>query len=225
MKLAVLFGFVVLVAGGWVVEKQTRAGNQSALGAVATELTGRPVHVRCESLWHWLVNVDGNLGDVPFPDGRAAGYTNLTRGMCGELDRFRSRSEHAELACLAQHDWSRFRGEASALACSEQANDMAEALITLTHEAMHLRGWADEAVAQCYALQEVAFTVERLGGSRVEGAAVADYMLALQPWMPTEYQSAECGPGRALDLHAEPPAFPAEPVPGPLAAGFFGPQL
>ena len=81
---------------------------------------------------------------------------------------------------------------------------MAEGLITLTHEAMHMRGWADEAVAQCYAIQEVAFTVEWLGGSLVEGAAVADYALA---------------------LHPNTPAFPAEVEPAPLQAGLFGPQL
>ena len=227
MKLAVPLILVVLVCGGWAAEKHSRSGNERALSALASELAGRPVHVRCESFWHSIVNVDGNLGDVPFPNGRAASYTHVTRGMCKELARFRSRPEAPELACLAQMDWNRFTGsgDPAATACSEQANDMAEALVTLTHESMHMRGWADEAYAQCYALQEIAFTVERLGGSRQEAAAVASYLLSLQPFMPTDYQSSECASGRLLDLHPETKAFPTEAVPGPPPAGLYGPQL
>jgi hypothetical protein len=202
MKLAVIFGLVVLVGGGWAFEKHSRAGNERALSAVATQLAGRQVHVHCESFWHSVVGVGGNLGDVPFPDGRAASYTHITRHMCDELARFRRQPDRRELS-----------------------RDMEEALITLTHESMHMRGWADEAVAQCYAIQEVPFTVEQLGGSREEGAAVAAAALAMQPYMPTEYQSSDCAAGRSLDLHPETPAFPAEPDPRPLPAGFFGPQL
>jgi hypothetical protein len=218
---------VVLVCGGWAFERHTRSGNEQALSAVASELAGRPVHVRCESFWHSIVNVDGNLGDVPFPNGRAAAYTHVTRGMCKELARFRSRPEAPELACLAEFDWNGFTGsgDPAATACSGQAEDMAEALVTLTHESMHMRGWADEALAQCYAIQEVAFTVERLGSSREEGAAVASYLLSLQPFMPSDYQSGECAAGRWLDLHPETGVFPTESVPGPPPAGFYGPQL
>jgi len=218
---------VVLVCGGWAFEKHSRSGTERPLSAVASELAGRPVHVRCESFWHSIVNVGGNLGDVPFPNGRAAAYTHVTRGMCKELARFRSRPEAPELACLAQFDWSRFTGsgDPAATACSEQANDMAEALVTLTHESMHMRGWTDEAIAQCYAVQEVAYTVEQLGGSRQEAAAVASYMLSLQSFMPTDYQSSECAAGRSLDLHPETKVFPAEPVPAPPPSGFYGPQL
>ena len=227
MRFAAPLILVVLVCGGWAAEKHSRSGNERALGALASQLAGRPVHVRCESFWHSIVNVDGNLGDVPFPNGRAASYTHVTRGMCKELARFRSRPEAPELACLAEFDWNRFTGsgDPAATACSEQANDMAEALVTLTHESMHMRGWADEALAQCYAIQEVAFTVEWLGGSRQEGAAVASYLLSLQPFMPTDYQSGECAAGRSLDLHPETRVFPTEQVPSAPPAGLYGPQL
>jgi hypothetical protein len=226
VKLAVPLLLIVLVSGGWAFEKHSRSGNERALSAVASELAGRPVHIRCESFWHSIVNVDGNLGDVPFPNGRAAPYAHVTRGTCKELARFRRRPERPELACLTQFDWSRFMGtgDPAATACSERAEDMAEALVTLTHESMHMRGWADEALAQCYALQEVAFTVERLGGSYQEGATVASYLLSLQPFLPTDYQSSECAGGQSLDLHPETKGFPTEAVPGPPPAGFYGPQ-
>jgi len=217
---------VVLAGGAWTFEKHSRAANERALSAVATELAGRPVNVRCQTFWQALIDVNSRLGDVPFPDGRAASYTHITRKMCGQLTRFRHSRSHPELTCLAAFDWSRFDGSDPAMAaCSRRANDTAEALMTLAHESMHLRGWADEATAQCYGLQELAFTVEQLGGSPAEGKAVADYMLTLQKWLPEEYQSAECVAGGKLDLHPSTPAFPTEDQPAPLTAGFFGPQL
>ena len=217
---------VVLAGGAWTFEKHSRAANERALSAVATELAGRPVNVRCQTFWQALIDVNSRLGDVPFPDGRAASYTHITRKMCGQLTRFRHSRSHPELTCLAAFDWSRFDGSDPAMAaCSRRANDTAEALMTLAHESMHLRGWADEATAQCYGLQELAFTVEQLGGSREEGAAVASYLLSLQPFMPTDYQSGECAAGRWLDLHPETGVFPTEGVPGPPPAGLYGPQL
>jgi len=217
---------LVLAGSAWTFEKHSRAADERPLSAVATELAGRPVHVRCQSFWQALVDVNSRLGDVPFPDGRAASYTHITRKMCGQLSRFRRARAHPELACLAAFDWSRFDGSDPAMAaCSRRANDTAEALMTLAHESMHLRGWADEATAQCYGLQELAFTVEQLGGSPAEGRAVADYMLSLQKWLPEDYQSGECAAGGKLDLHPDTPAFPTEDRPGPLPAGFYGPQL
>jgi hypothetical protein len=172
------------------------------------------------------VDVNGHLGDVPFPHGRAASYTHITRGMCGLLAKFRSSPQRPELACLSQFDWSRFNtDDPAAHACSQRANDMTEALMTLAHESMHLRGWLDEATAQCYGLQELAFTVEQLGGSLAEGVAVARYMQALQQWLPEEYRSSGCAAGGSLEQHPETPAFPTELVPGPPPLALFGPQL
>ena len=57
---------------------------------------------------------------------------------------------------------------------------------------MHLRGFINEAQAQCYAIQEDAWTVMRFGGTAAEGAAAAAYVLALQQLLPSEYQSSQC---------------------------------
>lgn len=211
---------LVLAGSAWTFEKHSRAADERPLSAVATELAGRPVHVRCQSFWQALVDVNSRLGDVPFPDGRAASYTHITRKMCGQLSRFRRARAHPELACLAAFDWSRFDGSDPAMAaCSRRANDTAEALMTLAHESMHLRGWADEATAQCYAIQEDAWTTTQLGGTLDEGRAVASFILALQPGMPSVYQSGSCRGGGLLDLHPETPDFPTERHPGLLPAG------
>jgi hypothetical protein len=228
MRALAIYAAVLVVLGvcAWGFEHHARAGNERALSAVATGLAGRPVHVRCQSFWKALVDVGGNLGDVPFPDGHPANYTHVTRGMCKLLATFRHSRRHPELDCLAAFDWSRYDGtDPAASGCSRRANRMANALMTLAHESMHLRGWADEATAQCFGLQELAFTVERLGGSVEEGRLVAAYMLSLQRWLPDEYQSGECRPEGRLDLHPATPEFPTEAVPGPLPAGLVGPQL
>jgi hypothetical protein len=90
---------------------------------------------------------------------------------------------------------------------------------------MHLRGWADEAQAQCYAIQVVPWTVVRLGGTAAEGASVADFILALQAAMPDDYRSDACGAGGGLDLFPETPAFPAESPPQLPPPKLYGPAL
>jgi hypothetical protein len=90
---------------------------------------------------------------------------------------------------------------------------------------MHLRGWLNEAQAQCYAIQEDAWTVIRLGGTSDEGEALARFQLAEQRAMPAAYQSDDCRAGGALDLHPETPEFPTEAVPSLPPAGLFGPAL
>jgi hypothetical protein len=226
MKLVVGVVFVLLVISAWMVERQARAGNEHALSVVASDVAGRRVHVQCQSLWNALIDVDGRLGDVPFPNGLAADHTHLTRRMCGQLERFRSGSARSSLDCLATIDWSRYHQDYElARACSLRANRTAEALMTLAHESMHLRGWADEAAAQCYGLQELPYVTQQLGGSPEQARAVTAFMLAMQGGMPSEYQSGECRTGGALDLRPETPGFPVELVPAPPPAGLYGPQL
>jgi hypothetical protein len=215
-----------LIGGGWAWERDVRAANEQALGVVATELAGRPVRVRCQSLWADLVDVNGRLGDVPFPDGHPADHTYLTRAMCGLLQRFRTTASHPAIDCLLAVDWGAWSMQDDFSGpCAVRARPDTEALLTLSHESMHLRGWLDEATAQCYGIQEVAYTVERLGGTPAEARAVAQFALAMQPGMPDDYQSGDCRAGGALDLHPATPAFPTEDVPAPPPAGLYGPQL
>jgi hypothetical protein len=218
----------VLVAGGWTWERHGRAANEGTLAAVASDLAGRPVRIECQSLWADLADINGRLGDVPFPDGHPAAHTYLTRAICGRLGRFRSASSHPELVCLLAVDWSAWSWQSESdfySPCAVRARPMTEALLTLSHESMHLRGWRDEVAAQCYGIEEVAYTVERLGGTLAEGKAVAQFALVMQPGMPDEYQSGECRAGGGLDLHPETPAFPAEDAPQPPPAGLYGPAL
>jgi hypothetical protein len=219
-------GVVVLVLAGWGWSRYDRAANERALATVASELAGRHVGVECQGFFSELVDIRARAGDVPFPAGRAPDHTYLTRQVCRTLKRFRTSSSHPELACLLEIDWARWTPATDfASPCADSARGTAEAINTLTHESMHLRGFMDEAQTQCYAIQLDAWTVVRLGGTAAEGAAVANFVLALQPLMPTEYQSAACRHAGSLDLHPETAAFPTEAVPQLPPASLRGPAL
>jgi hypothetical protein len=222
----ILLVLVIAFALVWLWVRHGRVANEHALGTVATELAGRPVAVRCQGFWSELLDINNRAGEVQFPDGHPANDTYLTRATCGALKHFRTASEHGELDCLESVDWSRWTVPVDFhTPCSDRARPAAQALLTLTHESMHLRGWADEAQAQCYAIQVVPWTVVRLGGTAAEGASVADFILALQAAMPAEYRSSACGAGGGLDLFPATPAFPAESTPQLPPPKLYGPAL
>jgi hypothetical protein len=59
--------------------------------------------------------------------------------------------------------------------------------------------------------------------TRALGEAVAHFERLATAGMPSAYQSSECGPGGALDLHPETPEFPTEAeLASPVG---FGPAL
>jgi hypothetical protein len=222
----VLAVVVVLAAGFWFWQHRRHAEMEHRLSAVASELAGRPVHVKCQGLIGELVDVYDRTGEVQVTDGHLSDTTHLTRKTCGSLNAFESASTHPRLDCVQTIDWTRIdAGTVLETLCARHVQSTVNAITTLAHESMHLRGWISESQAQCYAVQEVAWTVVRLGGTPDEGAAVARLALAEQPAMPSDYQSSECRAGGALDLHPETAAFPAEAVPSLPPAGLFGPAL
>jgi hypothetical protein len=217
---------VVLAAGIWFWQHRRHAEMEHRLAAVATELAGRPVHVRCQGFFAELVDVYDRTGEVGIANGRLSDTTHLSRSTCSSLNAFQSASSHPRLDCVRSIDWVRIdAGTILESPCARRVQSTVNAITTLAHESMHLRGWLTEATAQCYAVQEVAWTVVRLGGTADEGAAVARLALAEQPAMPSDYRSSECRAGGALDLHPETPEFPTEAVPSLPPTGLVGPAL
>lgn len=80
----------------------------------------------------------------------------------------------------------------------------AQAIQTLAHESIHLRGNGDEAEAECYGIQSLAYAAEQLGDTPDDAAAIAQYYASqLYPQrrsQSTAYWSAECREDGALDL-------------------------
>jgi hypothetical protein len=175
------------------LEAHARTGTQRTASAVASELAGRPVAVRCQSLWADLFSVNGNLGEVRFDaNGRPADDAWLTRATCKRLQRFVS-SRGADLQCLKLLDWSRFQWNAPHDACVDRATRIGQAVVTLAHESMHLRGIASESQAQCGAERAVPLVVVRLGADPMLGQLLQRLARAWNSSMPTDYQTT-CTP-------------------------------
>jgi hypothetical protein len=200
-----------LVLGLWLWTGHQRRTTEHRLAAITSQLAGRPVGVRCQGFWSAILDINDRKGEVDFPQGRAPDHMFLTRGTCGRLRHFGAGKARKELDCLATIDWARWSGAASYNApCERRARADVEALNTLAHESMHLRGFVSEAQTQCYAIQADAWTAMRFGATAAEGAAAAAFVLALQPFLPSEYQSSACRAGGSLDWRPATPAFPTE---------------
>ena len=176
---------------------------------------GRPVHVRCESFWHSIaVNVDGNLGDAPGSrTARAASYA------CHVARCARSSSpvppppgpRRPELARpgVAVRLEPGFTGSGDPAGdglVPEQVPNATWRKAGLVTRSRTSRCWPC-AAGPVEALPQQCF---RAAGGRVHGrvawrlapgrrAVVASYLLSLQLFMPTDYQSGECAAGRSLD--------------------------
>jgi hypothetical protein len=134
----ILAGVAVIVIGVWLWMAHANAQNERRLGAVASELAGRPVGVRCQGFWAALVDIQSRTGEVEFPQGRAPDHMFLTRGVCTRLRHFEDAHSHRDLDCLAGVDWQRFAFSVDYDApCPRGARADAEAINTLVHESMH----------------------------------------------------------------------------------------
>ena len=78
--------------------------------------------------------------------------------------------------------------------------DQVVAVHVLTHEAMHLSGRLDEAVAECAAVQRDAHTARLLGAGDTDASELAAaYWRNIYPLMPDGYRSSDCRSGGAMD--------------------------
>ena len=81
---------------------------------------------------------------------------------------------------------------------------------TLAHEAMHARGVADEAVAECFGMQFVERTAKALGVETSYARRLAKtYWSIAYRFNTGAYRSSECRPGGAMDLRPHKSAWPS----------------
>jgi hypothetical protein len=187
-------GLVVIVAAFAWSKHEDRIREQNSLARIASELAGRPVGVHCPSFLGGLVDVHGEAGRVQFDEnGKPASHTDLAPETCDALRHFK----HVDFSCLDRHT------------CAFKQFEAGWAAHTLAHESFHLRGFRDEGVTECYAMQNTAFVANQLGlAPRIAHE--------LQQWIydrgfrnePEDYQSPLCYAGGPLDLSPETPTFP-----------------
>jgi len=192
--IAVLLVVVGGLAALGFARHEERVREQDQLAAVASDLAGRNVGVRCPSLLASLVNTRGEAGRVQFDEtGRPANHMDLSPQTCKALRHLSA----VDFTCI-EH------GE-----CGFKEFNAGWAAHTLAHESFHLRGFQDEGVTECYALQNTTFVAERLG-------VPAQQAKDLQAWLykrgypnePSEYRSQQCYAGGPLDLRPQQTQFP-----------------
>jgi hypothetical protein len=144
------------------------------LSAIAGELSGRQVSIRCEGLSGALMGPRGESGRTEFIGDKPASISYLQEGICQTLHAYaRSRKD-----CL--------------LPC-ERPLEVAWSLNTLAHESYHLAGIRNEARTECAALRAIGFVAHSLGASREQARALSAYSFAQLPGrMPAEYSSLAC---------------------------------
>jgi hypothetical protein len=172
-------------AATWAALPATeRASVVERITAEATRIAGAPVRVRCDESYSFTGAGSDTLG-VAFP---RAGLAYLDQSVCRAL---------RDLVA----------GEARG------GERVAEALVVLAHEAVHLRGERREGVTECLALQEAGPLAVRLGleEKRIREllGAELDRRLAERSAIRAAYAlPSSCRDGGALDLRPRDSRFP-----------------
>lgn len=192
--IAVALVIVGVLAALGFARHEERIREQDRLAVIASDLAGRKVGVRCPSFLSSLVDTRGESGRVSFDaSGRPADYTDLSPQTCKALRRL----DRVDFGCLARGD------------CGYDEFKAGWAAHTLAHEAFHLRGYRDEGVTECYALQNTAFVTERLGVPTEQAERLQAWLYAKgYPNEPEEYRSSKCYDGGPLDLRPQHNVFP-----------------
>ena len=189
---------LLLIAAGLLAlgfaRREDRLREQDRLAAIATDLAGRKVGVHCPSFLSSLVDTRGEAGRVEFDEsGAPADHTDLSPQTCKALRHL----DRVDFTCLERRmcGYVEFKG--------------AWAAHTLAHEAFHLRGFQDEGVTECYALQNTAFVAERLGVPTERAQELQAWVFAKgYPNEPEDYHSSRCYDGGPLDLRPQSSEFP-----------------
>jgi hypothetical protein len=174
-KVAVLL--LVALALGALIPAVRHHRLETRLAAAATTLVGVPVAVHCQSVGQQLVDVGPELGFVRYgPDGVPERATLIKRDQCGDLSDYLGSDK------------------------SSPSRDQVVAVHILSHEARHMAGITNEAVAECGAMQRDARAAELLGADPEQALRLArTYWTTVFPRMPEDYRSADCRPAGPLD--------------------------
>ena len=204
---AVLAVPLLLLVWQWWGDTST----ERRLSPIASEIAGRDVHVDCQTIWGALIDVQPRHGEVMFDaDGIPEPRIFLTHDTCKRLKRFEGKPHHGELDCLSGVDWSQPTPLGFGDPCYAKSAQTVYAILILAHEAYHTAGVQNEATANCYATQSMAYAAAALGAESNEAQYIAIAMDHLLPLQQGSYQTNDCRRGSDLDLHPETANFPTE---------------
>lgn len=174
---AVIVALLVFsVASTWRVVERARLVD--ALEKAVEPVAGRDVNIHCKNEYLGQFAASQHTGYVPYKQSDPLGTSQdifLRSSVCDTL--------------------------AEAIAGWDTTVEFAAAVQVLTHEAMHVSGEKNEAVAECAAMQKMGSVAARLGADPgVAKNLTLTYHRSLYERMPSEYQSGDCVEGGALDL-------------------------
>lgn len=206
---------------------------EAAAGAIASHVAGRPVSVRCESDADWPGLADATvLGFVSFFDSAPVDFAELSPDVCRSLQSFAAADAKPTKCTTVTRVVRRVRRRRTYTTATNPAGpcfvngrelsrngpfwnayfNTAEALQTLVHESIHLKGDPVEADAECYGMQWISYAAQQLGDTPDDANAIAQWYAArLYPQRQTAdpaYWSPECKAGGALDLTPSDGVFP-----------------
>jgi len=162
-----------------------RSREERRLDRAASALVGIPVSVHCQALGSAALDDGTELGFVRYgADGRLEHQTLIKRDQCQALAAYmRSDKRDPTPAEVG-------------------------AVHVLAHESMHMRNIADEALAECAAVQRDAELARLLGAPPAAARLVAvRYWRSSYPFMPAGYRSVGCRRGGRLDEHRPDPPW------------------
>lgn len=163
---------------------------------LAHSLSGRRAHVFCWNERDW----------TPLAE-----EWNLFRGDEFWVSGIATPAEHRiDLAPAVCDPLEKFYDERYAPRGSSESLYLAQALVTLAHEAEHLRQpFASEAVVECYALQRVRGLVRSEGWSRTYQEEMAGLAFTVSyPNLPDDYRTRACRSGGPYDIHPDSKTWP-----------------
>ena len=161
---------LAVLAAGFVEYRAQAAEDRYA--AIVSAIAHRDVGVRCQGLFGHLIDIGQELGTVQFnAEGDPADKTDIKADACKWLKEYEKSDKKVTLnRALGVH--------------------------VLAHEAIHLRGWTNEAVAECYGVQYTAEVARKLGATARQAQSLAEfYWRVVYPDMPDEYRTTDCGNG------------------------------
>jgi hypothetical protein len=172
-------GLLLVLSACAALPGLARWHQEAKLSSVASDIAGRGVRVKCQTLGGSMVDAGAEAGYVKWgPGGVPEHVAHLKWEQCKLLRAYVGSNKHqpSEAQYAAVH--------------------------VLTHEAVHTSGVRSEPVTECKAVQRDATTAGRLGASAADARALAWlYWKVVYPRMPAEYRDDGCGPGGALDEH------------------------
>ena len=161
------------------------------LSAVATNLAGRVVEVRCWSVADW------QRLDQEWRDYRGTGISGFN-GYVHRTALERMQLSPRTCAALASFIYANARPTDRT---PVQRNRLASALLAFAHEAQHNRGIDEEAVAECRGVQLVRPVARLLGASRAYAAFIATAAWKRSYGPHASYRSEGCHNGGPGDIN------------------------